>query len=184
MQAIQAIQDIQATESVQTDIFYTVPVMPTEESQADKGIDHPLVACGECDAVWRARGRSRCPMCAEDEGYRMSLTARQNSNLFVAMSNLQHKECYTQEQMDLQIWRFRNLLREEAPWYDINSRQMIQACYVYVSVRMGAHLAADVAIALFKEDFEFAPEEEKTVFPEVIRYQPRDVQYDLQHPSW
>jgi len=181
---MQAIQAIQATESVQTDIIYTVPVMPTEESQADKGIDHPLVACGECDAVWRARGRSRCPMCAEDEGYRMSLTARQNSNLFVAMSNLQHKECYTQEQMDLQIWRFRNLLREEAPWYDINSRQMIQACYEYVSARVGAHPAAPVAIALFKEDFEFAPEEEKTVFPEVIRYQPRDAQYDLQHPSW
>jgi hypothetical protein len=181
---MQAIQAIQATESVQTDIIYTVPVEPTEESQADKGIDHPLVSCGECDAVWRAHGRSRCPMCAEDEGYRMSLTARQNSNLFVAMSDLKTKESYTQEQMDLQIWRFRNLLREEAPWYDINSRQMIQACYEYVSARVGAHPAAPVAIALFKEDFEFAPEEEKTVFPEVIRYQPRDVQYDLQHPSW
>jgi hypothetical protein len=100
------------------------------------------------------------------------------------MQGLPYKESYTQEQMDLQIWRFRNLLREEAPWYDINSRQMIQACYEYVSARMGAHLAADVAIALFKEDFEFAPEEEKTVFPEVIQYQERDEQYDLQHPSW
>jgi len=114
----------------------------------------------------------------------MSLTARQTSNLFGAMSDLQHKECYTQEQMDLQIWRFRNLLREEAPWYDINSRQMIQACYEYVSPRVGAHPAAPVAIALFKEDFEFAPEEEKTFCPEVIPYQERDAQYDLQHPSW
>ena len=182
MQAIQAIQA--AAEPVQTDIYHTIPVMPTEESQADKGIDHPLVSCGECDAVWRSHGRSRCPMCAEDEGYRMSLTARQTSNLFVAMQGLPYKESYTQEQMDLQIWRFRNLLREEAPWYDINSRQMIQACYEYVSARMGAHLAADVAIALFKEDFEFAPEEEKTVWPEVIQYQERDEQYDLQHPSW
>ena len=34
------------------------------------------------------------------------------------------------------------------------------------------------------DHFEFAPEEEKTVFPEVIHYQPRDAQYDLQHPSW
>jgi hypothetical protein len=177
-------QAIQATESVQTDIFYTVPVMPTEESQADKGIDHPLVSCSECDTVWRSHGRSRCPTCACEEGTSFCLTADQNSNLFVAMSDLQTKECYTEEQMDLQIWRFRNLLREEAPWYDINSRQMIQACYEYVSVRMGQHLAADVAIALFKEDFEFAPEEEKTVFPEVIQYQERDAQYDLQHPSW
>ena len=181
---MQAIQDLQAAEPVQTDICHTSPVMPTEESQADKGIDHPLVSCGECDAVWRAHGRSRCPMCGEDEGYRMSLTARQCSNLHMAMSDLPYKEFYSEAQLDLAMWRFRNLLRAEAPWYDINSRQTIQACYVYVSVRMGAHLAADVAIALFKEDFEFAPEEEKTVFPEVIRYQPRDEQYYLQHPSW
>jgi hypothetical protein len=174
---------MQATEAAAT-VYHTVPVMPTEESQADKGIDHPLVSCGECDAVWRAHGRSRCPICAEDEGYRMSLTSHQTSNLFVAMSDLQTKECYTEEQMDLQIWRFRNLLRSEAPWYDINSRQMIQACYEYVSVLMGAHPATPVAIALFKEDFQYAPEEEKTVFPEVIRYQERDAQYDLQHPSW
>ena len=182
MQAIQAIQA--AAEPVQIEIYHTIPVMPTEESQADKGIDHPLVSCGECDAVWRARGPSRCPMCAEDEGYRMSLTARQCSNLYVAMSDLPHKECYTEEQMDLQVWRFRNLLRAEAPWYDINSRQMIQACYELVSARMGQHLATPVAIALFKEDFEFAPEEEKTVFPEVIQYKERNAQYDLQHPSW
>ena len=182
---MQAIQDIQAAaEPVQIDIYHTIPVMPTEESQAYKGIDHPLVSCGECDAVWRSHGRSRCPMCAEDEGYRMSLTARQCSNLYVAMSDLPHKECYTEEQMDLQVWRFRNLLRAEAPWYDINSRQMIQACYEHVSARMGQHLAAAVAIALFKEDFEFAPEEEKTFCPEVILYQERDAQYDLMKPSW
>ena len=123
-------------------------------------------------------------MCGEDEGYRMSLTARQTSNLFVAMYQLEYKECYTEEQMDLQVWRFRNRLREEAPWYDINSRQMIQACYEHVSVRMGQHLNADAAIALFKEDYAFSPEEENTVFPEVSQYQERDAQYDLQHPSW
>ena len=114
----------------------------------------------------------------------MSLTSHQTSNLFVAMSDLQTKEYYTEEQMDLQIWRFRNLLRSEAPWYDLNSRQMIQACYDYVSVRAGAHPAAPVAIALFKEDFQYALEEEKTFCPEVILYQERDVQYDLQMPSW
>ena len=177
MQAIQAIQA--AAEPV-----YTLPVEPTEESQADKGIDHPLVSCGECAAVWRSHGRSRCPMCGEDEGYRMSLTTHQNVDLFHAMYLLEYKECCSEEEMDLQVWRFRNLLRKEAPWYDINSRRMIQACYEYVSAYMGAHLAADVAIALFKEDYAFAPEEEKTVFPEVIQHQERDAQYDLQHPSW
>jgi hypothetical protein len=102
----------------------------------------------------------------------------------MAMQGLPYKECYTEEQMDLQVWRFRNLLREEAPWYDMNSRQMIQACYENISERMGQHPNAAVAISFFKEEFEFAPEEDKTVFPEVIHYQERDAQYDLQHPSW
>ena len=160
------------------------PVEPTEESQADKGIDHPLVSCGTCGAVWRAHERSICPMGACEEGVRLSLGARKWSNLYVAMSNLEHKECYTEEQMDLQMWRFRNVLREDAPWYDMNSRQMIQACYELVSARGGAHPNAAVAIAFFKEEYAFAPEEEKTFCPEVIQYQARDEQYDLQHPSW
>ena len=183
MQAIQAIQAIQATAASEP-VLYQLPVEPTEESQADKGIDHPLVTCSDCDAIWRAHGRSKCPMGGCGEGYRQSLTGQQCSNLYVAMRDLPHKACYTEEQMDLQVWRFRNLLRAEAPWYDINSRQMIQLCYEYVSVRMGQHTAAEAAIALFKEDFEFAPEEEKTFCPEVIHYQERDAQYDLQHPSW
>ena len=182
MQAIQAIQA--AAEPVQIDICHTIPVMPTEESQANKGIDHPLVSCGECDAVWRSHGRSRCPMCAEDEGYRMSLTACQNSNLYVAMSDLETREFYSEAQLDLAMWRFRNLLRENAPWYDMNSRQMIQACYEYVSARMGAHPAATVAIAFFKEEYTYASDEDNTFCPEVIQYQERDAQYDLMKPSW
>jgi hypothetical protein len=181
---MQAIQAIHATESAAETDLYQLPVEPTEESQADTGIDHPLVSCSDCGAIWRSHGRSKCPMGGCGEGYRLSLTARQNSNLYVAMSNLEHKECYTEAQMELQMWRFRNVLREDAPWYDMNSRQMIQACYQNVSERAGTHPNAAVAIAFFKEEFEFAPEEDNTVFPEVIHYQPRDAQYDLQHPSW
>ena len=114
----------------------------------------------------------------------MSLTGRQNSNLYVAMSNLQHKECYTEEQMELQMWRFRKLLLEDAPWYDSNSRQLIQACYQNASERAGTHPNAAVAVAFFKEEYAFAPEEDKTVFPEVVQYQERDAQYDLMKPSW
>ena len=168
-------------------VIHTFPVEATEESQADKGINHPLVSCCECGAIWRAHGRSRCPKRSTDEcgeGYRMSLTGRQNSNLYVAMSNLQHKECYTEEQMELQMWRFRKLLLEDAPWYDSNSRQLIQACYQNASERAGTHPNASVAIAFFKEEYAFAPEEDKTVFPEVVQVQERDAQYDLMKPSW
>jgi len=177
---MQAIQVIQAAETI-----HVIPVEATEESQADKGIDHPLVSCGECGAVWRSHGRSRCPMCAEDEGYRMSLTSRQNSNLYVAMCGLEETGLsYTEEQLERAMWRFRNLLREEAPWYNETSRQMIQACYESFCLREGESLRVALAIHFFKEEFKYAPEEDNTFCPEVIQYQERDAQYDLQNPSW
>jgi hypothetical protein len=100
------------------------------------------------------------------------------------MCNLETKECYTEEQMELQMWRFRKLLLEDAPWYDSNSRQLIQACYQSVCDYIGTHHNASVAVAFFKEEYAFAPEEDKTVFPEVIHVQERDAQYDLMKPSW
>ena len=176
---MQAIQVIQAAETI-----HVIPVEATEESQADKGIDHPLVSCGECGAVWRSHGRSRCPMCAEDEGYRMSLTSRQNSNLYVAMCGLEETDLsYTEEQLERSMWRFRNLLREEAPWYNETSRQMIQACYECF-LRHTPSLRVALAIHFFKEEFKYAPEEDNTFCPEVIQYKERDAQYDLQNPSW
>jgi len=178
MQAIQAIQ-------AAAPIVHTIPVAPTEESQADKGIDHPLFSCGECDTVWRSHGRSRCPMCAEDEGTHFSLTGCQNSNLYVAMRGLEETGLsYTEEQLERSMWRFRNLLREEAPWYNETSRQMIQACYECFLRRDREDLRVALAIHFFKEEFKYAPEEDNTFCPEVSEYQERDEQYDLQNPSW
>ena len=169
-------------QAVQENIQY---VESTEESQADKGIDHPLVSCGDCGAIWRSHVCSLCPMCAVEVGDRFLLDEDQEWDLMEAVLSLEETTLsFTQEQLDLQMWRFRNLLCNQAPWYNMNSRRMIQACYQNLCTRGGTNPKAALAIAFFKEEFVFAPEEEKTVFPEVIQYQERDVQYDLQTPPW
>ena len=182
---MQAIQDIQAAQITQVDIQETiVPVMPTEESQADKGIDHPLWSCWDCDTVWRSYERTRCPGCARHVGHRSFLDEAQESELFQAVYGLPETNCsYTEEQLEHSMWRFRNLLCECAPWYDMNSRLMIQACYETLCERGGTSLKDLLAIHFFKEEYAFAPEEDNTFCPEVIEYT-EDAQYDLQHPSW
>jgi hypothetical protein len=175
---------MQAIEATAT-VYHTIPVSATEESQADKGIDHPLVFCDECDTVWRSHGRSRCPTCARQEGTHFSLNADQNSNLYQAMCGLEETGLsYTEEQLEHSMWRFHNLLREEAPWYNETSRQMIQACYECFLRLDRENLRVALAIHFFKEEFKYAPEEDNTFCPEVIEYQERDAQYDLQNPSW
>ena len=139
---------------------------PTEESQADKGIDHPLVSCETCGTTWRSDVQSLCPTgTCEEVGVRMFLTAYQNSNLYVAVYNLEElfPLCLTQPQMGFEFGKFRTLLYEHAPWYDYTNRRMIQACYQSVCDRMeGANLKYELAIAFFKEDYTRASDDEKT----------------------
>ncbi len=169
----------------QVSIQAIVPVMPTEESQADKGIDHPLWSCWDCDTVWRSHERTRCPGCARHVGNRSILDEAQESELLLAVYGLPETGLsYTEEQLEHAMWRFRNLLREHASWYDMNSRQMIQACYESLCVCGEMSLKVALAIHFFKEEYAYSPEEDNTFCPEVIDYQERDAQYDLQNPSW
>jgi hypothetical protein len=147
---------MQATE------IHTFPVAATEESQADKGIDHPLVTCS-CGTIWRARQRSRCPMGTCEEGTLMTLDARQSSNLFVAMNQLDLiGNSLIQPQLSFELGKFRDLLREYAPWYDSMNRRMIQACYQSVRSYGDPSQKAALAIAFFKEDYKWASDDEKT----------------------
>lgn len=156
-------QAIQAAKPVQNDIYHTIPVAPTEESHADKGIDHPLVTCDTCGTIWRAHGRSRCPMGSCEEGTLMILDGRQSSNLYVAERQLELIELsFTEPQLSFEIGKFRALLYEYAPWYDSTNRRMIQACYKNVCERAGTSKKAALAIALFKSDYQWASDDEKT----------------------
>jgi hypothetical protein len=97
-------------------------------------------------------------------GVRMFLTASQNSNLYVAVYNLDDlfPLCLTQPQMGFEFGKFRALLYEYAPWYDRTNRRMVQACYQSICDRMeGASLQYELAIAFFKEDYMQASDDEK-----------------------
>ena len=176
-------QETQAMEAIQIDIGHDVPVMPTEESQADKGIDHPLWSCWDCDTVWRSHELSRCPGCAREVGQRFVLDEDQTGDLLDAVLELDGNETsWDEPAWDHAMWKFRNLVRTHVPWYDMNSRQTIQACYEALCAR-GPNVKIALAVAFFQDDYAHAPEEEKTFCPEVP-YFVRDAQYDLQHPSW
>lgn len=141
-------------------------VMPaihvTQESQADKGIDHPLLTCA-CGAIWRSHVHSFCPMGSCEEGTLMILDARQSSNLFVAMYQLDLIGLsLTQPQMGFEFGKFRVLLKEHASWYDRTNRRLIQACYQNVRERGDTSDKAALAIAFFKNDFLWASDDEKT----------------------
>jgi hypothetical protein len=143
--------------------IHTFPVAATEESQADKGIDHPLHTCDTCGTIWRSHGRSRCPMGSCEEGTLMILDARQSSNLFVAMYQLELIGLsFTQPQMGFEFGKFRVLLQEYAPWYKSTNRRMIQACYQNVLSRGDPSDKAALAIAFFKNDYQWASDDEKT----------------------
>jgi hypothetical protein len=143
--------------------IHTFPVAAAEESQADKGIDHPLVTCDECGTIWRSHGRSHCPMGSCGEGTRMTLDAYQSSNLFVAYRQLDLIGLsFTEPQLSFELGKFRALLREHAPWYDSINRRMIQACYQNMLACGYKSDKAALAIAFFKHDYKWASDDEKT----------------------
>ena len=139
-------------------------IQVTEESQADKGIDHPLQSC-RC-AIWRSRVRSLCPM-GSCEGTLMMLDADQSANLFAAINQLKLIGLsLTQPQMGFEWGELRVLLEKHAPWYDSTNRRMIQACYQNVRFCGDASDKNALAIDFFKNDYLWASDEKNTFCPE------------------
>jgi len=145
-------------------------IQATEESQADKGIDHTLFTCGECATVWRSRGFTLCPTCALDVGEILFLNYDQRGNLHDAAHNQRTvHSSYTNEELGRALDAFRALLDEYAPWYDRTSRKLIQTCHRDLCQSGGTSSKVALAIHFFKEEWKSAPEEEMTFCPEVIQ---------------
>jgi hypothetical protein len=173
-------------QAIQVSIQGHVPVTPTEESQTDKGIDHPLVSCDECDAVWRSYAVTRCPKCARQVGTRFLLDEQQLWDLVEAVSYLDETATFDPE-TESETCEFRNLLAEHVQWYNTNSRVTIQACYEALCAR-DPHPNITFAIAFFKAEYAEAPEDEMMYSPdeedEDVPYYQVNTQYDLAKPSW
>jgi hypothetical protein len=142
---------------------FPAPEMPTEESQADKGIAHPLVSCSKCDTDWRSHTtNSLCPKCGVRVGERMLLDKEQLKGLFEAVDQLKLIGLsFTQPQMSFEFGKFSVLLREHAPWYDRGNRKLIQACHRYICIGC-AGLKANLAIAFFENAYRWASDTKET----------------------
>jgi len=146
-------------------------IQATEESQANKSIDHTLHTC-ECGTIWRSREFTLCPLCAR-HGEILFLDYDQCGDLHDAAYAQKEPLPETKEQLGPALEEFRALLYKRAllhkrdPWYDKTSRKMIQACYKDLCRSGGTHPKIALAIHFFKEEWKVAPEEEKTFCPEV-----------------
>jgi len=139
-------------------------IQATEESQADKSIDHTLHTC-ECGCVWRSREITLCPLCAR-HGTILFLDHDHAGDLHGAAYAQKEPLPKTKEQLGHAMGNIRTLLHEYAPWYDNTSRKMIQACHGDLCRSGGTSPKIALAIHFFKEEWARAPEEENTFCPE------------------
>ena len=110
-----------------------------------------------------------CPTCLL-QGERIMLNDDQQSDLYKAVYRQeagaytypQQRLSFTKEQLADVMEEFRKLLHKYASWYDNTSRQMIQACYQNVLSRGDPSDKAALAIAFFKNDYQWASDDEKT----------------------
>lgn len=157
-------------QSIEAIHAFPAPEMPTEESQANKGIAHPLVSCSKCETIWRSHGPSLCPKCGCRVGTSLLLDKEQCADLFEAV--LCQKLIglsLIEPQRGFEFGKFRVLLRKHAPWYDYKDRKIIQACHRDICLYGGSSLKANLAMAFFEHDYRWSSDAKGAFCPEVIQ---------------
>ena len=181
----------QDTHATATQTGYYVPVMPTEESQADTAMSHPIVSCWECDTEWRSYELSRCPGCARHIGAERVLSEEETRDLMEAISHL--KEETFDADTEYETWEFHSLREKHVSWYDMGSRVLIQACY-FALLKQAPHPKVVFAIDFLHMEYAEAPDSEmmydpnRTEVPAHVvawgEYLDRQKQRDRMTPSW
>ena len=150
---------MQAIQATQVGIRCDVPVMPAADSQADKGIQNPLVACNDCDAVWRSAECTRCPRCARQVGVHWDATEEQTRWLLYAVSLLDEERI--QRASECEAWEFGEILREHVPFFNETCRLTLQTAYEAL-LKQPPSLKVAFAMEFFERAFLAAPEDEMT----------------------
>jgi len=130
---------------------------PSKESQADKGIEHLLIACNTCNIAWRSYTPMCCPVCPRGIGAHFTLHENEIWDLMVAVSYLDEDATFHAE-TERATWKFRNLLMQYATWYNMNSRIIIQTCYMTLRHQDWNPKVA-YAMKFFMEEYAAAPED-------------------------
>jgi hypothetical protein len=131
--------------------------LPSKESQADKGIDHPVIACNTCNIAWRSYTPMQCPICPRGVGAYFILYENEIVELMNAVSYLEEDVLFHAE-TERVTWKFRNLLKQHTTWYKMNSRVIIQACYMTLRQKDWNPKVA-YAIEFFMSEYAAAPED-------------------------
>ena len=131
-------------------------IQAIQATQADKGIDIPLVSCNECHAVWHSVECERCPLCAQNVGVHSKATEEQTKWLMYAVSRLDEERI--QRASEYETWAFGEILHEHVPFYNEMCRLTIQVCYE-VLLKMPSTLKVAFAMEFFKEAYLQAPED-------------------------
>jgi len=138
-------------------VHNAVPVMPTDESQADTGIDHPMVFCDHCDTTWRSHGPSRCPRCARCVGIPYLLHPDEEEELMAVVSRMEENAVFDGDE-EIHTQKFRDMIMEHmSDWYAINCRLSNQLCYEALRKRE-RNTKIEFALAFFMAEYENAPE--------------------------
>jgi hypothetical protein len=144
MQAVQAIHTVQ----------HIVPVLSIEEYR--NGIQNILVSCHDCDTVWYWADCERCPRCDRQVGTRYFLNQEQIYELLNSVYQIDEERI--ERASEYETWSFGNILRQNAPWYDVNCRRTIQACYeLLCEEELNPKIV--FAIGFFEQEYLRAPED-------------------------
>ena len=150
---------------------FAAHLMPSAESQFDKGIQNPLVCCNECHTIWRSVEPTLCPRCAQQVGEHWKATEEQTSWLIYAVSLLNEERI--ERGAEYTTWEFGEILREHVPCYNEMCRGTIQVCYEVLS-KQPPNLKVAFAMEFFERAFFAAPEDPMMYY----------VDDEEENPSW
>ena len=132
-----------------------------------EGIDVPLWFCENCDAVFHSNEPVYCPKCVHAIGDRFLLTDSQKEQLLGVVELIHENEVYNHD-VETESWWFHNLLEKHLPWYNMESRMIIQACWLIIGGQDPDHPKNVFAYEFFQDEYNFAPHEKNMYFCDVV----------------
>jgi hypothetical protein len=130
-------------------------------------IDIPLWFCKSCNAVFHSNEVVYCPNCVQDISSRLFLTDIQKQQLFEVVALIDPYAVYDHD-VETETWWFHTLLERHLPWYNMESRLIIQACRFAVSKRDLDDPKIAFAYQFFQDEYAFAPHEKNMYFCDVV----------------
>jgi hypothetical protein len=127
----------------------------------------PLWFCENCDAVFHSNEPVYCPKCAHNIGDRFLLTDSQKEQLLGVVELIDEHDTYDHD-VETESWWFHNLLEKHLPWYNMESRLIVQACWFVIGGQDIYDPKFAFAYQFFQDEYNFAPHEKNMYFCDVV----------------